>query len=277
MISISIVTYNNTFSEVEECITRFISSELISSLVICENTESPLLNEGDLKSISGKIKYVSNTTNTGYGAGHNLAISNLNEDTIYHVVMNLDVEVQSSVFKTLFAFMEKNPNIIQVMPKVLNTDGTIQRLCKRLPTPMNLIGRRFMGNSNLARKIDGVYTLNGYEYNSVLDCPYLSGCFMFLRKKEFGIINGFDEQFFMYPEDIDLTRRLHEIGRTVCNPCVSIIHAHGQASYKSKKMLIIHMKGIIKYFNKWGWIWDKKRTKFNNELSDRIDTIKTHR
>jgi GT2 family glycosyltransferase len=266
MISVSIVTYSSSIDDVEKCLNSFIASALIKEVIICENTEVPVLSSSALGKISPKISYISNPLNTGYGSGHNLAYSKVQSKGDYHVVMNLDVQAESLVFQSLFDFMEASQDVLQVMPKVLNTDGTTQRLCKMLPNPMNLIGRRFIRNRGLAANIDREYTLHDYSFEKILDCPYLSGCFMFLRRNAFESVSGFDERFFMYPEDIDLTRRLHEKGRTVCYPFVSIVHEHGQASYKSTKMLLIHIKGIVKYFNKWGWFFDSKRRVYNKRL-----------
>lgn len=270
MISVSIVTYNNSIQEVRRCLSDFISHPLINELVICENSEGLLLDENELSQISNKIKYVPNPQNTGYGAGHNKAISCLSSNSKYHVVMNLDVVVNAVTFQKLFNFMESDSSVIHVMPKILNHDGSVQRLCKRLPTPINLIARRFIKSEKLIGKIDKKYTLSDYNYDYILDCPYLSGCFMFLKRSAFEGVGGFDERFFMYPEDIDLTRRLHEIGRTICYPYVSVIHEHGQASYKSIKMLSIHITGMTKYFNKWGWFFDSGRKKMNADLEQRI-------
>lgn len=80
----------------------------------------------------------------------------------------------------------------------------------------------------------------------------------------------FDERFFMYPEDIDITRRMHRWYRTMFVPSVTIVHAHRAASYKNKKMLKIHMVNMIKYFNKWGWIVDKERSAWNRKLLDEL-------
>ena len=49
-------------------------------------------------------------------------------------------------------------------------------------------------------------------------------------------------------------------------PMVSVVHAHRAASYKSKKMLKIHMENMVKYFNKWGWFFDKERSEWNKKL-----------
>jgi hypothetical protein len=91
-------------------------------------------------------------------------------------------------------------------------------------------------------------------YNKIMEVPILSGCFMFLRTDIFTSIGGFDERFFMYLEDFDLTRRMGEKSKTIFFPEVEIVHAHAKESYKNKKMMWIHIKSTIKYFNKWGWL-----------------------
>lgn len=266
MITVSIVIYNNTLSEIEECVKHFVDCENIRRIVICDNYDSSKIDSAEVLAISSKLIYVSNPCNTGYGAGHNLAISHLDIKSEFHVVMNLDVTAEQAVFTNILDYMYSDKKVVHVMPKVLNSDGTVQRLCKMLPTPINLIGRRFIRNRGFAKNIDRKYTLDTYDYDKVLECPYLSGCFMFLRRSAFEQVSGFDERFFMYPEDIDLTRRLHEVGKTVCYPFVSIVHEHGQASYKSRRMLHIHIRGIVKYFNKWGWFFDRKRSVYNSRL-----------
>jgi GT2 family glycosyltransferase len=89
---------------------------------------------------------------------------------------------------------------------------------------------------------------------------------MFFRTSALETIGFFDEIFFMYPEDIDITRRMHRIYKTMYYPEVSIIHAHTAESYKNLKMFFIHILNIIKYFNKWGWFFDKERREINKKV-----------
>ena len=110
------------------------------------------------------------------------------------------------------------------------------------------------------------FEMQASDYNKIMDVPYLSGCFMFFRVSALREIGLFDERFFMYPEDIDITRRMHERFRTVFYPEVSVIHNHARQSYVSFKMLKVHIVNIIKYFNKWGWFFDKERKRINNEI-----------
>ena len=150
------------------------------------------------------------------------------------------------------------------MPKVFYPNGEVQFLCKLIPTPFDLIFRRFLPQKWTKKRTER-FELRKSGYNKTMDVPYLSGCFMFLRTEALKEVGLFDERFFMYPEDIDLTRRMHQKYRTVFYPDVSIIHHHAQSSYFSLKMLWIHTINMIKYFNKWGWIFDKQRKEINRK------------
>lgn len=92
------------------------------------------------------------------------------------------------------------------------------------------------------------------------------GCFMFMRVSALKKVGLFDESIFMYTEDIDMTRRIHRFYKTIYYPLVTIVHAHRAASYTNNKMLRIHIKSAIRYFNKWGWFFDRERRIWNRQL-----------
>ncbi len=100
-------------------------------------------------------------------------------------------------------------------------------------------------------------------YDKVMEVPSLSGCFMFIRTDVLKQIGGFDKRFFMYAEDLDLCRRVGEVTRTMYYPEVSVFHEYEKGSYKNRKLLKYHICSVIKYFNKWGWVIDRKRKKRN--------------
>jgi GT2 family glycosyltransferase len=183
----------------------------------------------------------------------------------YHVVLNPDLEFESRIIDKIAEFMDTDDAIAQVMPKVLNPQGEIQYLCKLLPSPADLLFKRFLPRKYVERILIR-YQLKFTDYNKLMNVPYLSGCFMFFRTAAFNTAGLFDERFFMYPEDIDITRRMHKIYKTIYYPKVSIVHAHKAESYKSIKMLKIHIINIIKYFNKWGWFFDRERKIINTKV-----------
>ena len=97
---------------------------------------------------------------------------------------------------------------------------------------------------------------------------------MFLRLKAIKENNiYFDERYFMYLEDFDLIRNLHRVGKTIFFPEVSIIHNHAKESYKNRKLMKIHIQSAIKYFNKYGWLFDKERKEMNSQILREIENM----
>lgn len=217
-------------------------------------------------------EYIFNGKNEGYGAAHNIAMKKAIEmGSQYHIVLNPDVSFEPSVIDTLKEYADTHDDVIYLLPKVIYPDGTLQYLCKLLPTPADLIFRRFLPSS-WVKKTNDRYCLKMSGYDKIMNPPCLSGCFMFIRMdavKEHDLF--FDERYFMYCEDFDLMRRMHRFGKTVYYPYVHIVHDHAKASYKSKKMLLIHMHSAIQYFNKFGWIFDKERQEMNQKILNEIE------
>lgn len=238
-VTVSIVLYKTSVDDLRRCL---VSLSLIkTNIFIFLVDNSPT----DLLSIESPInlpyEYIHLPNNPGYGKAHNVAIRRAQKlGSLYHLVLNADVYFESDVLTPMISYMENNSQVGQMMPKVFNTDGSIQRLCKLVPTPYDLFLRRF--SFNIEKKLNNrKFELHESGYKNIMFVPYLSGCFMLLRQCALKEIGLFDERFFMYPEDIDLTRRMAERYDTIFFPNVCIIHEHGAASYKSLKMLFIHM------------------------------------
>jgi GT2 family glycosyltransferase len=200
--------------------------------------------------------------NLGYGAGHNLALRSLaGVPAPYHLILNPDIRLRSGVLAELAAVMDAMPQVGLLMPRVLYPDGSTQYLCKLLPTPLDLVLRRFAGGplrwlfgSRMAR-----YDMQHFDYSRPAYVPVLSGCFMFARRAVLESVGGFDERFFLYMEDTDLCRRIGNISRLLFWPWITVSHSHAQGSYKSLSLLRLHMRSAISYFNKWGWWRDPVR------------------
>ena len=273
MITASIVLYNSPVDKLYDVINSFLpEDENIAGrkLYLIDNSPAKM-SEDSLMSVTGgrDIEYIFNDgKNLGYGGAHNIALRKSIEcGAKYHVVLNPDVRFEPSVITELENYCDENQDVVYILPKVVYPDGELQYLCKLLPTPFNLIFRRFLPKTAFTQKIDDRYTLKISGYDKIMNPPCLSGCFMFMRTgalKEHNIF--FDESYFMYCEDFDIIRRLHRIGKTVYYPNTTIIHDHAKASYKSKKMLMIHIKSAIKYFNKFGWFFDSERARMNRQI-----------
>jgi GT2 family glycosyltransferase len=194
-------------------------------------------------------------------------------DSEFHFVLNPDIYFNSFELEKMIGRMRQDQSIGQLMPKVTYPDGSLQYLCKLIPTPFDLFFRRFLRGpfKELARKKDEKFELRFTGYNREMDIPYLSGCFMLFRISALKVIGLFDERFFMYPEDVDITRSMHSKYRTIFFPEAIIVHDHAKESYKSTKMLWVHLTNMIKYFNKWGWVFDKERKEVNFRVLKSIE------
>ena len=212
------------------------------------------------------ITYLPNPKNIGYGAAHNIAIRESIYDNIpFHLVINPDIIIAPDTLEILMNFIQQHPQVGCVSPKVIYPNGELQYLCKLLPTPLDVFGRRFLPKAWMKKRNER-YELRQSGYNQPMNIPYLSGCFMLLRTSALQKVKLFDERFFMYPEDVDLTRRLHQQYLTIFYPQTTIVHNHAKQSYHSIRMLWIHATNMCKYFNKWGWFFDKERSEWNKKL-----------
>jgi GT2 family glycosyltransferase len=270
-LSASIVVYRNPANILAQTIHSFLCSTQDSRLYILDNSPTDQLK---YLAYNPRITYIFNSKNVGFGAGHNISLRRVIDESKYHLVLNPDVYFDASVLPKLYQFMESNPDIGQAMPKVLYPDGRLQPLCKLLPSPKTLLIRRFFGflKSSL-QKENYMYELHFTGYDKIMDVPFLSGCFMFLRMEALKKVGLFDERFFLYTEDTDLSRRIHKYFRTVYYPEATIFHHHQRGSYKNLWLFWCSLRSAFYYFNKWGWAVDEERETFNNKTLQQLSYV----
>jgi len=256
----SIVLYGTPPNELQKVLSCFSGSPLKIHVDLIDNYGR--IDYGPIIKKVG-VTYFQTGQNLGYGKAHNISILRSINSSDYHLVLNPDISFSVEILSAIIRFMDQNKDVGMIMPRVLSPEGKLQHLCKLLPTPLDLFVRRFIPFSMVREWFNRNYELQSFGYNCLMDVPSLSGCFMFLRTAAVQDVGGFDEKFFMYAEDIDLTRRIHAKYKTLFFPYVSVTHVHAQESYKSKRMLLVHVRNIVRYFNKWGWFFDLERKKIN--------------
>lgn len=277
MISISLVLYHPDWDgEVLPLLSNLLDVHRLRRVYLVDNSEEKaedcIQQQWVAIDPTKKISYIWNKgANLGYGAGHNIAIRHsIYNHTELHLVMNSDILVAAGDIDRMYDYMMTHEEVGALMPKITYPNGEIQRLCKLIPTPLDVFGRRFLPEWMMRRRNER-YTLQRNSrgeripdsYEHTMNVPYLSGCFMLLRTQAALQARLFDERYFMYPEDIDLSRTIHRHWITCYWPEVTIIHNHKAASYHNTKMLWVHITNMVRYFNKWGWLIDKERRLFN--------------
>ena len=263
MVSVSIVTYHTALSELDTCL-RSLDCREVARIYVIDNSRDRLIEEWAAGHTH--VIYIA-SDNVGYGAGHNIALRREldRDDCEFHLVMNSDLEFEPEVIADIHRYMLAHPDAGTLQPRMVGSDGMKQYTCRRLPSPADVFIRRFLPK-RFFRAMRERYLLKHLDDTLTWDIPYHQGSFMFLRKEALRKTGLFDERFFMYPEDIDLTRRIHRHYRTLYWPGATITHRHRAASYHSPRMLWIHVTNMMRYFNKWGWLCDEERVKLNNGI-----------
>lgn len=277
LVNASIVLYRTPEDELTNILLTLLQSNVVRRIYVVDNSPEPLATlpwekGGAVYTLTGdipyrRIEYSHIGRNIGYGAAHNIAMrESIYDEVPYHLAVNTDIRFEPEVLNRLVAQMELEPLIGMMQPRVTDEQGEMQYLCKMLPTPWDLMRRVVYGKRISRSKANSRFELKHLDHSRPINAPYLSGCFMLMRTAALEKVGLFDERFFMYPEDIDLTRRIHREYLTLYYPSETIIHAHRRASYHSLKMFWIHATNICRYFQKWGWWRDEERKAFNAPL-----------
>lgn len=263
----SIVIHNSPLPQIALAISSLLRCPELSRIYLLDNGSSPL--PQSLLSDS-RIDY-RRIPNNGFGAAHNIALREVTAlyPDGFHLVMNPDVSWEGDALMPLLNFMKENPDVGLVQPRIVYADGTLQYTCRMLPAPLDLFAKRFLPRS-LAEKRMQRYLLACHDHHRPLNVPYLQGSFLLFRNKALIECGLFDERFFLYPEDIDITRRIHEKWQTLFLPEVEICHLHNAESRRNPRLFAIHLVNMMKYFNKWGWVADPQRKLFNKRLLESV-------
>jgi GT2 family glycosyltransferase len=208
--------------------------------------------DGSAERLAGEFPSISVVfcdRNLGYGAANNLVIRRI--DSEYHAVINPDIVIKSNVLRQLYDFMERRQDVGVCMPAIRYMDGSPQYLPKRDPKLKYLIANRSPVKSKKVEMRRRYYKMMDEPQDKVMDIEFVSGCFMFVRTNLLKEARGFDERFFMYFEDADLTRTIRKRARAVAVPDAIAYHDYARQSAKKIKFLFIHIMSMFQYFFKW--------------------------
>ncbi|MCK4903314.1 MAG: glycosyltransferase, partial [Candidatus Marinimicrobia bacterium] len=229
-VSVAIVSYN-VKQYIIHCIDSINKSDYAGriELIVIDNNSF----DGSLENIKQQftdVICIQNTENVGFGKAINQATGIASGK--YYLILNPDTIIEESTISTFVDYLENNSSIGLVGPKIVNSDGSLQKGCKRsFPTIgvalPKLIGLdKLFPNSRLA----GRYNLNYLDPDEIHKVDAISGSCMFIRSELFNKIGGFDEQFFMYGEDLDLCYQIYQQGFEVHYlPTTQIMHYQGES------------------------------------------------
>jgi GT2 family glycosyltransferase len=233
------------------------SLDFVSTIVIVDNSPQPFL-KNQVKIIAPKILYKWNMgSNIGFGRGHNMSRLFLPNHK-YHLKINPDIVIMNSqTIKGLIKVLESSRDLVMVQPLVIHPSSRkVQYLCKKDPTLMAMFLRSPICPEYF-RYLFANYLAN-FEMRSVaykltpVSSTYLSGAFMLFKRTVLDLIDWFDEGFFLYLEDADITRRASAHGKCLHLPTYSIGHIWAKESHKSFRLFLVAVHSFLIYSRRWG-------------------------
>lgn len=199
--------------------------------------------------------FLVNPDNLGYGRAMNKLVKSIEDIPDFIGVLNTDLRWKNSTFEKLLDWLKENLDVSLAVPSIVDSAGLPQKLCKQNPSILALVSRRFISKRykpEWLKRYDDWYSMNDKDYNQIFEAPYLSGCCMLMRSKDFLYVGGFDEQYFLYLEDADITRTLSRCGRCVHLPIAAVEHEWGRENYRSYRLMWVNIMSAWIYFRKWG-------------------------
>lgn len=249
-ISVAIVAYNNE-EEVRNAvcsIREHTAKTITKKIYVIDNSTI----QNQLRELADdEVVYIKTEKNLGFGAGHNLVLSEL--DSEFHAIVNPDIILKEDSLSVLAEFL-RHQKADMAVPRILDEDGTLQRSYRREITLGDMLIRRLP--LPFAKRRQAYHTMEDMDYEKVFPVPFAHGCFYLIRTEVFRELGGFDPRYFLYMEDADLCKRVNERGGLFYCPDTAVIHKWEKGSAKSKKLLWIHIRSMCAYFRKWGWkLW----------------------
>jgi len=249
-LAVSIVLYKMPMSAIAPLLAD-LQSAGVSKIIVVDNSPAGFDQSGDPPR-SGIVERFRTGRNLGYGKAHNTAIRRSAGTYKYHLICNPDIAIPEHAISSIMEFMEANPQIGLCMPKLVGTDGEIQYCCRRSPLALDYLSQLLLPRT-WGRRRRHALEMRSCDYHQRMEVPCLSGCFMFFRSDVLRRLGGFDERFFMYFEDFDLSLRSRAIAKNVYFPDTYVIHERQSAHKKSWRLKLTFARSACLYFCKWGW------------------------
>lgn len=259
MLSVIVVNYNHKYFPrmCVEALEKSNTNFKFEIIVVDNNSHDESVDFLKQAHQEGRITLVQSRVNLGYGKGNNLGAEYARGK--YIMICNPDVFVQEDSLQKMLSYLEEQPKVGLLGPKLMYYNGQIQDSCRRHRSFLDLVIKRTpLKLLPVFKKRLEKYLMQDFDHNSVQEVELLTGACFVLPTNLYRELKGFDERFFLFMEDFDLCLRIHDKGyRVVYFPEAICTHYHkrlSQGSFLSqlaKKTFWIHVSSAIKYFWKW--------------------------
>lgn len=169
------------------------------------------------------------------------------------MAINPDTLIDGDVFTVLSSYLGRHGDVGIVAPRLLDDDGTLQLSCRAFPgyatalfNRYSIVTRLFPRNNRSRR-----YLMADFDHASTRDVDWVSGAALMFARAVFDEVGGWDAGFFMFSEDVDFCRRVHDAGyRVVYEPAATVYHAIGVSKHSNARMIVARHRSMWRYYRK---------------------------
>lgn len=212
-----------------------------------------------------RVHLIRSPHNGGYAYGNNLALREIsrmgcdagvmgaaaNIAAPFVLLLNPDTIVPPAALQQMVDFMQAQPDVAIVGPKMVRPDGRLDLACRRgFPTPLNSF-YKLTGLANIFKhsRRFAQYNVTYADPNALTEVDSVMGAFMLIRSVALNQVGFLDETYFMYGEDLDLAYRIKQQGgRVFYNPAVKVIHYKGESSRQRSYAMIVQFYRSMRIF-----------------------------
>jgi N-acetylglucosaminyl-diphospho-decaprenol L-rhamnosyltransferase len=207
-----------------------------------------------------EVELIANEDNIGYPAANNQGLrqfdvgcDRLDRQPRHVLLLNPDTEVPPTALQYLVDFLDDNPEVGVVGPKLVMEDGKLDLACRRaFPSPavsfyrMVGLSRLFPGSPRFGR-----YNMTFLDENVLAEVDSVVGAFMMVRTEAIRQVGLLDEKFWMYGEDLDWSKRIKDRGwKVIYNPGVTVLHVKRASSRQNKRTELEFYRAMLIFYYK---------------------------
>ncbi|MEY2419706.1 MAG: N-acetylglucosaminyl-diphospho-decaprenol L-rhamnosyltransferase [Actinomycetota bacterium] len=243
-----IVNYN-AGAYLVDCV-RSLRAADVNEIVVADNAST----DGSLEALrhaDADVVVVETGGNLGYGANVNRGAAAVSADVDVLVICNSDVTVEPGSIKALAAALDADAELGIVGPRIDNVDGTLYPSARVVPRTIDAVGHAFIGLAMPTNRFTRRYRMLDWDHATARRVDWVSGACFAIRRDLFERLRGFNENYFMYLEDIDLCHRAGLAGAAVgYDPSAQVVHVGGVSTKQLPyRMLAEHHRSVLR----WWW------------------------
>ncbi len=221
-------------------------SDGVEQIVVVDNASRDASVEA-LRAHDPSVEVLALDRNLGFAAAANRGVALTT--TPYVAILNPDLVLDPPVSKALVETMERDEGLGLVGPRIRTPDGSLYPSVRMFPNFVDAAGHAFLHFVWPTNPFTRRYRMLDWDHDMPADVDWVAGTFMMARRRAWDEIGGFDEDFFMYLEDVDLCRRMHDAGwRVGYEPAASVVHVIGCSTDQTPyRMIAIHHLSLWRY------------------------------